>query len=283
MNIIETNLKFKDLILRNLNNIKDIILHHSDSNSASPEDIHSWHLNNGWSGAGYQYLVRKNGNIYRLRPDNVVGSHAQGHNSNSIGICFEGNFEVETMNEVQKQAGIELVNYLKSVYNISNVLGHRDVNATSCPGKNFPFEEITNGKVTNNEIIKDTNKISNVQNWVNHYEGINISVDGIFGNETKKALITALQIELNKQINANLQIDGIFGNNTKGNCVNLKKGMKGNITKILQGILICRGYDLKFDGIFGNDTENKVKQFQQNNGLIIDGIAGKNTFAKLFE
>ena len=37
------------------------------------------------------------------------------------------------MGEAQKQAGIELVAYLKAKYGIDKVIGHRDVNNTSCP------------------------------------------------------------------------------------------------------------------------------------------------------
>ncbi|MEV5116705.1 peptidoglycan-binding protein [Peribacillus frigoritolerans] len=36
------------------------------------------------------------------------------------------------------------------------------------------------------------------------------------------------------------------------------------------------------DGIFGSGTEIAVKAFQRVNGLSADGIAGENTFAKLF-
>ncbi|WP_129692361.1 peptidoglycan-binding domain-containing protein [Gottfriedia acidiceleris] len=36
------------------------------------------------------------------------------------------------------------------------------------------------------------------------------------------------------------------------------------------------------DGIFGPVTENAVKKFQASNGLVVDGIVGKNTWGKLF-
>ncbi|WP_420808515.1 peptidoglycan-binding domain-containing protein [Clostridium cuniculi] len=47
-------------------------------------------------------------------------------------------------------------------------------------------------------------------------------------------------------------------------CLTLKKGSKGNITKLLQQKLISLGYDLgKYgaDGVFGTDTYNAVVKF----------------------
>lgn len=287
MNIIDTFLNFGSLTKRNKTN--EIILHHAAAENCSPEDIHRWHLNNGWAGAGYHFLVRKDGKIYRLRPEWAVGAHASGSNSDSIGICAEGNYDYETMPEAQKNSLIWLVNYLKDKYGITKVIGHRDVNNTSCPGKNYPFNEIVNG--TPSEDVKPTptpqpsgnDKIKQVQEWLNNNYGTGIAIDGLYGPATKKALVKALQTEFNRQFGSGLSIDGIFGNATKNTCRNIKQGMSGNITKTIQGMLICRGYNTNgFDGIFGSGTANAVKQFQSNNGLSADGIVGKNTFSKLF-
>lgn len=103
------------------------------------------------------FFVRKDGSIYRGRREEAVGAHAYGSNTDSIGICAEGNFENETMGDVQKQALKELVAYLKNKYGITKVQRHRDVNATACPGKNYPFEEIANATVksTKNKPIEN--------------------------------------------------------------------------------------------------------------------------------
>lgn len=140
MNIIETNLSFGSL--SNRSKTTRMILHHADAKTCSAEDIHRWHLGNGWSGAGYHFLVRKDGKVYRLRPEKAVGAHASGSNSDSIGICFEGDFQSEKMSDKQKKAGKELVVYLKKKYDINKVQKHSDVCSTDCPGKNFPFSEI---------------------------------------------------------------------------------------------------------------------------------------------
>ena len=62
----------------------------------------------------------------------------------------------------------------------------------------------------------------------------------------------------------------------------MKKGARGNITKLLQEKLVSLGYNTNgIDGIFGSGTERAVISFQKNNGLAVDGIVGKNTWRKL--
>lgn len=284
MNIIETNLNFKNMSDRK--STERIILHHADAKNCSAEDIHRWHLNNGWSGAGYHFLVRKDGKVYRLRPEYKVGAHAYGSNYNSLGVCFEGNFMEEDMPEAQKEAGKELVAYLKNKYNIITVQAHRDVCSTACPGTKFPFEEIANGS---NEIISQPQENANmgnvakIQATLNERYSLNIAVDNVYGNETRKALVKGLQTELNNQFNRGLVIDGIFGNNTYNACINVRRKAEGNITYLIQAMLICHSFDIEADGIFGPATKNAVKDFQSRNGLSVDGIVGKNTFNKLFK
>lgn len=284
MNIIETNLSFKSLT--NRTSTTRIILHHSASTTASPEDIHRWHLNNDWAGAGYHFLVRKDGKIYRLRPEDTVGAHASGSNYNSIGICAEGDYTKETMPEAQKNSLKELVAYIKNKYNITTVQGHRDVCNTSCPGQNYPFNEIAGVKASNTNVSTSkpaTGKIATIQSILNSRYGYSIAVDNIYGNETRKALVKALQHELNVQCKKGLNEDGIFGNNTYNACINVKQGAKGNITWLIQAMLVCHAFNIEVDGIFGNHTSDAVREFQRRNGLTVDGICGKNTFNKLFK
>lgn len=144
-NIIETNLRFNGaLSYRTKTNY--IVLHHAEATKASVEDIHRWHLNNGWAGIGYNYYIRKDGSVYRGRPCDAVGAHCQGYNSVSVGICAEGNYESESMPAAQWQAILELVSELKKIYPGAQVVGHKELNATACPGQNYPLEEIKAGR-----------------------------------------------------------------------------------------------------------------------------------------
>lgn len=137
-----------------------IILHHRAGNG-DVEGIDKIHKNQGWTCIGYHFYVRKDGSIYRGRKEDTVGAHAYGSNYTSIGICAEGNFETDIMSEAQKNSIKELVAYLKNKYNISTVKRHKDVNATACPGKNYPFDEIVDNSEDNKNEASSSNKKSN--------------------------------------------------------------------------------------------------------------------------
>lgn len=154
-----------------------------------------------------------------------------------------------------------------------------DLDSWQIYGYALPGYEDTNTDIKNDGEI---NCIFDIQEWVNNTYGFNIAQDNIYGNETHKALVKALQTELNKQFNAGLVVDGIFGQKTKAACINVREGAKGNITMLIQIMLAIKFYSLEIDGVFGSDTANKVGQFQNDNGLVVDSIVGKNTFEKLF-
>lgn len=147
MKIINEGLKFNNLTYGNIPN--KIVLHNADASNCTVQDIHQWHLNNGWSGIGYHYYVRKDGSIYKGRPDNVIGSHCKGSNTGSLGICFEGRYMKETMSQTQYNAGIELIKYLFNKYGALAIYGHRELYNTDCPGTNFPLQDFKNVKEHN--------------------------------------------------------------------------------------------------------------------------------------
>ena len=139
MNIIDVGLKFKSLSYGNKPN--KLVLHHAEASKCTVQDIHSWHLNNGWSGIGYHYFIRKDGSIYKGRPDGAIGAHCQGSNTNTLGICFEGNYMKETMPTAEYNAGIDLIKYLIGKYGNLPIYGHKELLATECPGANFPLTD----------------------------------------------------------------------------------------------------------------------------------------------
>lgn len=136
--------------------------------------------------------------------------------------------------------------------------------------------EVYGGSESPSAPTADTSRIKTVQDW------LGVEVDGIYGNKTKSALVKKLQTVLNLLYGANLAVDGIFGNKTASALPNICKGSAGDLTKVLQGFLICHGYDTGgFDGVFGNQTDAAVKSFQTKHGLTVDGIAGRKTFEEV--
>lgn len=97
------------------------------------------------------------------------------------------------------------------------------------------------------------------------------AVESSFTNWVKR-----LQAECNAQGFSNQKVDGIPGPNTLAGCPLMRKGARGNITRLLQERL-----GVAQDGIFGSNTYNAVYNFQRNKGLSADGIVGRNTWRKL--
>lgn len=166
---------------------------------------------------------------------------------------------------------------------------------TTCPGpylqSKFPYivEEVNKrleGQSTSTPTTSTSGDetIKYIQNKLNARYNASLNVDGIFGPLTKKAMVKGLQIELNTQCGARLNIDGIFGSLTKSACPNVKQGMRGNITWLIQARLYTLGFNTNgVEGIYGSGTKNAVAKYQSSVNIASDGICGKNTFEKLFK
>ncbi len=130
-----------------------------------------------------------------------------------------------------------------------------------------------------NTSISTSGKIDTVQEvqiWLNNNFASGLTVDGLYGTQTKKALVKALQKTLG------VAVDGIYGNVTRSKVQTLTKGNTGTLVMILQGFLVCLGYKEAYvDGDFGNGTASAVRQLQRRYGLAVDGEAGKDTFTAI--
>jgi hypothetical protein len=142
------------------------IIHHQEGSNTYTEaqvpgiirSIQSWHMgNNGWDDIGYNFLVDKYGGIWEGRQGgidkNVVGAHAFEFNTGSTGVCFLGSMETAEPTAAALDAAGRLVAWRLGLAGFSTlkgttvypkdtkkqakpiVAGHRDVNATTCPGR----------------------------------------------------------------------------------------------------------------------------------------------------
>jgi len=144
-------------------------------------------------GIGYHFYIRRDGSIYRGRPENMQGAHAYGANSDSIGICFEGNLNEEYLTKEQIEAGRWLVSYFKEKYGNIEFTEHRKVCNTSCPGKNFNIDEIVNVTEVKNEIVQETKLILDLANEV---------IAGKYGvGEARKQALGSLYSEVQAKVN----------------------------------------------------------------------------------
>ena len=98
-----------------------------------------WHRQRGWTGIGYHwcvlnghrasrtvYVPADDGLIEKGRAESVMGSHAEGHNAHSIGVCLIG----PDFSSPQKAMAARLVADIVRRYGLdvaTQVKGHREL------------------------------------------------------------------------------------------------------------------------------------------------------------
>lgn len=134
--------------------ITEIIVHCSataEGKDYTVADIDKWHRARGFKKIGYHYVVYRDGSVHVGRSENEIGAHCQGHNANSIGVCYigglttDGKTAKDTRTPAQKQALKKLLIGLKKKYPGAKILGHRDTS----PDKNH------DGKIEKWEWVKE--------------------------------------------------------------------------------------------------------------------------------
>lgn len=128
--------------------------------------------------------------------------------------------------------------------------------------------------------------IKNGQLHSANFTGVTLTADGVVGPETNHAKVRVLQRAMNADYGAGLAEDGEAGSATynalRGHYV--QKSETQFMVTALEILLLLHGYDpqgVECPGVFGSGLEAAVRQFQADNCLEVDGIAGYNTFAAL--
>jgi hypothetical protein len=160
--------------------VKYAVVHHTvNSNTYSEADvpalmasIYAYHTGtNGWCDVGYNFVIDRFGRIWEGRSGGVdkaiVGGHAAGFNTDSVGVSYLGQYE-PTASPTAAQptsaalaAGAKLIGWKLSLTGIDptgsttvisggsnkyaagksvaikRIIGHRDVGLTACPGANL--------------------------------------------------------------------------------------------------------------------------------------------------
>lgn len=92
---------------------------------------------NGWNGIAYNWLIFPSGRVYEGRGWRQQGAHCKGQNHRSVGIAFVMNSEAKEPTAEAMEACRQLLamgvlgNHLAPEFAIK---GHRDFDATKCPG-----------------------------------------------------------------------------------------------------------------------------------------------------
>jgi hypothetical protein len=157
--------------------LSKLIVHHTDTQNNDPDPaatvraIYVFHVQTrGWNDIGYNFLVDAQGRVYEGRyardyapgevhtgedvsGRGVIGAHAEGANTGSVGVALLGAFDSASptnaaINGLQSvlawkadRHDIDAVgasNYTRPdgsvIPNLPNISGHRDTKSTACPG-----------------------------------------------------------------------------------------------------------------------------------------------------
>jgi N-acetylmuramoyl-L-alanine amidase len=153
------------------NAVRFAVVHHTAGESgSSPAEaaaivraIELYHVRgNGWNDIGYNFLVDRWGNVYEGRYGGidraVIGAHAEGFNTGSVGVALIGTFGTAAPPAAQLQGLEKLLAWRLDLAHVDplaaviatsggnpkyaagtpvtlrGVVGHRDTGPTSCPG-----------------------------------------------------------------------------------------------------------------------------------------------------
>lgn len=121
--------------------INEIIFHCSatpEGKEFSAQQIRGWHLQRGFSDIGYHVIVHLDGSIERGRPLHIAGAHTNGHNANSIGVCYIGgvdefNNPKDTRTPAQRETLRAIAQLARSLMPGIKISGHREYARKACP------------------------------------------------------------------------------------------------------------------------------------------------------
>lgn len=145
--------------------LERFVIHHTaGTNSYTAADsarllrgIQAYHVQaRGWCDIGYNILVDKYGQIFEGRRGGlgnlVVGVHASGYNTNTVGISVMGDYTTAAPTTAAINAVSAVVGWksylhgfnpagssVKNGRQMAHVIGHRDVSATACPGAIYGY------------------------------------------------------------------------------------------------------------------------------------------------
>lgn len=123
-------------------------------NDIDASTIDRWHRQRGWDGCGYHFVIKTDGTVQsrengdKCRDLDKAGAHVgdcgPGWNARSIGICMIGGVDakgksVNNFSAAQFASLSQLIKEIIAVYDIKEVIGHRDlIKRTKAPAKDCP-------------------------------------------------------------------------------------------------------------------------------------------------
>jgi putative cell wall-binding protein len=155
-------------------NVRYAVVHHTANNNTYSADqaaavvrgIYRYHtVSLGWSDVGYNFLIDRYGRVYEGRAGGidrgVIGAHAQGFNTGSVGVAVIGTFTAVQPPAVAINSLVDVLSFAATTHGfnpdakitvtsggsnkwpkgsqvrLDTITAHRDVGNTACPGNAF--------------------------------------------------------------------------------------------------------------------------------------------------
>ena len=202
-----------------------IVVHHTAGGNSSDQslehafaisrDIQDFHMDSrGWIDTGQQLTNSRGGHVTEGRhrsveildggTRHVQGANVADHNSEIIGIENEGLYSTVDVTPQLWDSLVQLVAYMAQQYGVpvGNIKGHRDFNATECPGEvlygRLPELRDAVGGVLGTAVTQPETwpllkpgasgaKVLAAQHLL-RARGANVPLDGVFGTSTFAAV-----------------------------------------------------------------------------------------------
>lgn len=289
-----------------------VIVHHTDTANSTDYSlahafslsraIQNYHIDtNGWIDTGQHFTISRGGYVTEGRhrsleilqggTQHVRGAHCLNQNEVSVGIENEGNYMQVSPPQALYDKLVAMIAYICQQYGIpsTEIYGHRDFNATDCPGDKLyallpqirsDVAALIGGpapRVWPTVQRGQTGERVKTVQYLLREQGQSITVDGNFGSGTERAVKKF-------QTAKGLIADGVVAAKTwEVLIIVTKSGDSGDGVRAIQSQLVSKGYSLTIDGVFGPATETAVKSFQTSRSLLSDGIVSPDTWNRLVQ
>jgi len=125
--------------------LQGILIHHSvTKHDATADDIALLHKARGWAGIGYHFVITKDGVVHYVGDISTARAHVANKNEKFLGICLVGDFTKHLPSDDQILSAHDLVKFfltetpsLPTLNNWNQLGGHKDQQATACPGTSW--------------------------------------------------------------------------------------------------------------------------------------------------
>ncbi|MFB7606785.1 peptidoglycan recognition protein family protein [Streptomyces gardneri] len=257
------------------------------------------------------YVVEgRHGSLAELRRGTrtVESAHCTGQNAVAIGIENEGTYTSVDPRGAQYAALVDLCAHICRQYGLRayQIYGHRDFNATDCPGDRLyvllpqlrrdvaariggdptaPLWPVLRAGATGGTggegDAGDAGGAGATGDQVRALQhllvgrGAALTADGSFGPATEKAVRDFQGL-------VHATADGLAGNQTWHQLVApVGRDASGEAVRAVQVLLGARGVPTAVDGVFDAGTQTAVTTFQTAAGLPADGVVDARTFGRL--